>query len=44
MNQKLGPACGNYHQWMAKIKASLDPYGTGDPFFYAEPAPGEKNG
>ncbi len=36
-NQTFGPACGNYHIWMARIKAALDPYAASDPFFYAEP-------
>jgi hypothetical protein len=36
-NRTFGPACGNYHVWMARIKAALDPYGACDPFFYAEP-------
>lgn len=37
MNRKLGPASGNYHLWMKKIKKALDPNRAGDPFFYAEP-------
>lgn len=37
MNARLGPHCGNYHKWMAKIKKALDPNTASDPFFYAEP-------
>lgn len=36
-NRTFGPACGNYHLWLGRIKAALDPYGASDPFFYAEP-------
>jgi FAD/FMN-containing dehydrogenase len=36
-NQTFGPACGNYHIWLARIKAALDPHTASDPFFYAEP-------
>jgi hypothetical protein len=36
-NQKFGPACSNYHIWLARIKAALDPQSASDPFFYAEP-------
>lgn len=36
MNSKLGPHCGNYHKWMAKIKKALDPNMACDPFFYSE--------
>jgi hypothetical protein len=35
-NQLFGPACGNYHLWLGRLKAALDPYGASDPFFYAE--------
>jgi glycolate oxidase len=35
-NQVFGPACGNYHLWLARIKAALDPQAASDPFFYAE--------
>lgn len=38
MNAKLGPHCGNYHHWMARIKAALDPNLASDPFFYSEPS------
>ena len=38
MNARLGPHCGNYHKWMAKIKTALDPNTASDPFFYSEPA------
>ncbi len=38
MNRRLGPHCGNYHHWMARLKAALDPNCAADPFFYAEPA------
>jgi hypothetical protein len=37
MNERLGPACGNYHVWQSKIKKALDPNNASDPFFYAEP-------
>lgn len=37
MNSILGPHCGNYHLWMKKIKAALDPNLCFDPFFYARP-------
>ena len=37
MNAKLGPHCGNYHDWMKKIKAALDPNMAADPFLYTEP-------
>ncbi len=37
MNERLGPACGNYHIWQSKIKKALDPNNASDPFFYAEP-------
>lgn len=36
MNARLGPHCGNYHLWMQKIKAALDPNTASDPFFYSE--------
>lgn len=39
-NQKFGPACGNYHIWLSRIKSALDPHTASDPFFYAE---AEKN-
>ncbi|MFX1252789.1 MAG: FAD-binding oxidoreductase [Promethearchaeota archaeon] len=35
-NRKFGPACGNYHIWLARIKSALDPNTASDPFFYAE--------
>jgi len=35
MNAKLGPHCGNYHEWLAKIKQALDPNLASDPFFYS---------
>jgi glycolate oxidase len=41
MNAKLGPHSGDYHKWMQKIKAALDPNTASDPFFYSEPE-GEK--
>jgi FAD/FMN-containing dehydrogenase len=37
-NRTFGPACGNYHVWLARIKAALDPHTASDPFFYADPA------
>jgi FAD/FMN-containing dehydrogenase len=36
-NQEFGPACSNYHIWLARIKAALDPNTASDPFFYAQP-------
>ena len=36
-NQIFGPACRDYHIWLARIKSALDPYSSCDPFFYAEP-------
>ncbi len=39
-NRVFGPACGNYHIWLARIKAALDPHMASDPFFYAEPLEG----
>ena len=42
MNAKLGPHCGNYHQWMAKIKKALDPNLASDPFFYSHHPADEK--
>jgi len=36
-NRLLGPACHDYHLWMARIKKALDPHTACDPFFYAEP-------
>jgi FAD/FMN-containing dehydrogenase len=35
-NRTFGPACGDYHIWLARIKAALDPNTASDPFFYAE--------
>jgi FAD/FMN-containing dehydrogenase len=35
-NRVLGPACGNYQVWLARIKSALDPHLASDPFFYAE--------
>jgi FAD/FMN-containing dehydrogenase len=35
-NQTFGPACGDYHIWLSRIKAALDPNTASDPFFYAE--------
>jgi len=34
-NRVFGPACGDYHTWLARIKAALDPNTASDPFFYA---------
>ncbi|HSB66892.1 MAG TPA: FAD-binding protein [Anaerolineales bacterium] len=34
-NQIFGPACNDYHIWLARIKSALDPYTASDPFFYA---------
>jgi hypothetical protein len=36
-NRTFGPACNDYHVWLARIKAALDPNAASDPFFYAEP-------
>jgi len=36
-NQTFGPACGDYHIWLSRIKTALDPNSASDPFFYAEP-------
>jgi len=35
-NRTFGPACGDYHFWLARIKSALDPNRASDPFFYAE--------
>ena len=35
-NEIFGPACGNYHTWLKRIKAALDPQDACDPFFYVE--------
>jgi glycolate oxidase len=35
-NRAFGPACGDYHIWLARIKAALDPNAASDPFLYAE--------
>jgi glycolate oxidase len=37
MNALFGPHCGNYHEWMKKIKKALDPNTASDPFFYIDP-------
>lgn len=39
MNEKLGPHCGNYHLWMARLKKALDPNLAADPLFYAQHPP-----
>jgi FAD/FMN-containing dehydrogenase len=36
-NRMFGPACSDYHIWLSRIKAALDPNTASDPFFYAEP-------
>jgi glycolate oxidase len=36
-NRTFGPACGDYHIWLSRIKSALDPNAASDPFFYAEP-------
>jgi len=36
-NRTFGPACGDYHVWLRRIKSALDPNWASDPFFYAEP-------
>jgi FAD/FMN-containing dehydrogenase len=35
-NRTFGPACNDYHIWLARIKSALDPNSASDPFFYAE--------
>jgi len=35
-NSVFGPACGDYHIWLARIKAAIDPNTASDPFFYAQ--------
>jgi hypothetical protein len=35
-NRRFGPACGDYHLWLERIKAALDPQSASDPFFYSE--------
>jgi len=35
-NRTFGPACGDYHIWLARIKSALDPNSASDPFFYAK--------
>jgi glycolate oxidase len=36
-NRVFGPACGDYHIWLGRIKSALDPTMASDPFFYAQP-------
>jgi hypothetical protein len=36
-NRTFGPACGDYHIWLGRIKVALDPNAASDPFFYAKP-------
>jgi glycolate oxidase len=36
-NRSFGPACSDYHVWLARIKSALDPHDASDPFFYALP-------
>ena len=43
-NEIFGPACSNYHTWMKRIKAALDPDMACDPFFYVEGNPTEPAG
>jgi glycolate oxidase len=35
-NELFGPACSNYHLWLKRIKAALDPQMACDPYFYVE--------
>jgi FAD/FMN-containing dehydrogenase len=42
-NRVFGPACGDYHVWLARIKAALDPYTASDPFFYSLPIDNEED-
>ena len=41
MNDHLGPHCGDYHLWMAKLKQVIDPDCVADPFFYTDRKTGE---
>ena len=42
-NQTFGPACSDYHIWLARIKDALDPYSASDPFFYSAGSVGESS-
>jgi glycolate oxidase len=42
-NDLFGPACGNYHEWLRRVKAALDPNTASDPFFFAEAARKEEH-
>jgi hypothetical protein len=35
-NEIFGPSCSDYHTWLERIKAALDPDMACDPFFYSE--------
>lgn len=35
--EAFGPACGNYQDWMRRIKKAFDPNIASDPSFYIEP-------
>lgn len=37
MNNAYGPHCGNFHEWMIKIKKTLDPKTASDPYLYHDP-------
>jgi hypothetical protein len=41
-NWIFGPACSDYHIWLARNKAALPPNTASDPFFYAEPLEGKE--
>ena len=43
-NRIFGPACSDYHIWLARIKAALDPNTSSDPFFYADALKDEREG
>ncbi len=38
-NELFGPECSNYHTWLKRIKAALDPQQASDGFFYVEGTP-----
>jgi hypothetical protein len=38
-NDLFGPACSNYHVWLKRIQAALDPQSACDAFFYVKGTP-----
>jgi len=45
MNSRFGPVCHDYHQWLGKIKAALDPHDAADSYFYyRDETPGSSQG